>query len=98
MLRRAAYLVGPAYQRGLHTCAACWQDAASPEKEEFLNKFKKFVSSTTAPPNFPSDFVKAEPVTEAPSTVPEKLTLNFYLPYDQPFKGSKVGPFKKTHR
>eukprot|EP00884_Botryococcus_braunii_P015347 jgi/Botrbrau1/2496/Bobra.0226s0052.1 len=90
MLRRAAQLVVPAYRRGLHTSAACWEEAQSVEKEEFLEKFQKYVSSTTAPPNFPSDFVEAQPVTEASAAVPDKLTLNFYLPYDQIIKGSKV--------
>lgn len=90
MLRRAAQLVAPIYRRGLHTSAACWQEAQSSEKEEFVNKFKKYVSSTTAPPQFISDFVEVESAAEAPAAVPDKLTLNFYLPHDQPFKASKV--------
>lgn len=45
-----------------------------------------------APPNFPTDFMskEAKQVNEAPSTVPDKLTFNFYLPHEQIAKAKKV--------
>ena len=45
-----------------------------------------------APPNFPTDFMpkEAKQVGDAPSTVPDKLTFNFYLPHEQIAKGKKV--------
>lgn len=45
-----------------------------------------------APPSFPTDFMskEAKQVNEAPSTVPDKLTFNFYLPHEQVAKGKKV--------
>jgi len=58
---------------------------------EFLKKFTPHVSSTLSPPNFPSDFLpKVAKDAEAAQTVPEKLTLNFYLPHETTLKDSKV--------
>jgi hypothetical protein len=91
MLRRFAQLAVPTYRRAVHTSAACWQEAAhTPEQEEFLKKFSQHVTSTTAPPNFPGDFVPATAPADASGAVPDKLTLNFYLPHEQTLKSSKV--------
>ena len=46
-------------------------------------------------PCFPSDFLPKEDKKEgdAPAAVPDKLTLNFFLPYETTMKDSKVrGP------
>lgn len=60
----------------------------------FLEKFDQVTPSTMSPPNFPTDFLKKEDKQslEAPSTVPEKLTFNFYLPHEQIAKSRKVIP------
>ena len=59
---------------------------------EFIKKFKPHVSSTLGDPMFPSDFVpkEAKDAQEAPAAVPEKLTLNFFLPHETTLKDSKV--------
>ena len=43
-------------------------------------------------PSFPSDFIKKSEKEEgeAPTTVPDKLTLNFFLPHETTMKDSKV--------
>ena len=43
-------------------------------------------------PSFPSDFLPKEDEKEgeAPAAVPDKLTLNFFLPYETTMKDSKV--------
>ena len=59
---------------------------------EFIKKFRPHVSSTMNDPCFPSDFLPKEDKTEgdAPAAVPDKLTLNFFLPYETTMKDSKV--------
>lgn len=46
-------------------------------------------------PCFPSDFLPKEDKKEgdAPAAVPDKLTLNFFLPYETTMKDSKVRIF-----
>lgn len=43
-------------------------------------------------PSFPSDFIPKgkKEEGEAPTTVPDKLTLNFFLPHETTMKDSKV--------
>jgi hypothetical protein len=69
---------------------------------EFLKKFKPHVSSTLGTPHFPSDFLPKEEKTseEASAGVPEKLTLNFFLPHEATIKDSKVcnPPSAMDHR
>jgi len=59
---------------------------------EFVKRFRPHVSSTLNDPNFPSDFLpkSAKEEGEAPTAVPEKLTLNFFLPHETTMKDSKV--------
>lgn len=59
---------------------------------EFIKKFTPHVSSTLAPPHFPSQFLPKEQAAEEGTGVPEKLTLNFFLPHETTVKDSKVFP------
>ncbi len=72
------------------TTVARQDDEALPKA--FTDRFTKLVPSTMAPPNFPTDFLPKDQkeVKEAPSTVPDKLTFNFYLPHEQIAKARKV--------
>lgn len=54
----------------------------------FLEKFMPNIVGSAAEPQFVSDFVK-QPEKEQDG-VPEKLTLNFYLPHKQQVKNQKV--------
>jgi F-type H+-transporting ATPase subunit delta len=65
-------------------------DAGAASRAAFQEKLRPFLSSTSAPPCFPSDFMKPRPAPEAGAGVPEKLTLNFFLPHEQPKKGAAV--------
>lgn len=67
--------------------AAAGGDASGEmSRRAFLEKFKPFVSSTTAPPCFPTDFLPKEEAAETAATagVPDKLKFSFYLPHGQP--------------
>ena len=77
--------------RSISTSAIARQDDEALPKA-FSDKFVKFVPSTMAKPSFPTDFLPKEQkeVKEAPSSVPDKLTFNFYLPHEQIAKGKKV--------
>jgi F-type H+-transporting ATPase subunit delta len=70
--------------------AAAAADAGAASRAAFLEKLKPLLSSTSAPPSFPSDFMAPKPAVEAGAGVPEKLTLNFFLPHEQPKKGAAV--------
>jgi hypothetical protein len=65
-------------------------DAGAASRAAFQEKLRPFLSSTTAPPCFPSDFMKPKAPAEAGAGVPDKLTLNFFLPHEQPKKGAAV--------
>ena len=65
-------------------------DAGAASRAAFTEKIRPFLSSTSAPPCFPSDFMKAKPAADPAAGVPEKLTLNFFLPHEQPKKGAAV--------
>ena len=77
--------------RTISTTAMVRQDDEALPKA-FTDRFTKLVPSTMAPPNFPTDFLPKDQkeVKEAPSTVPDKLTFNFYLPHEQIAKARKV--------
>ncbi|KAL3160149.1 hypothetical protein ABBQ32_010918 [Trebouxia sp. C0010 RCD-2024] len=77
--------------RGICTTTIARQDQEA-LPQAFTERFVKQVPSTMAPPSFPTDFMskEAKQVNEAPSTVPDKLTFNFYLPHEQVAKGKKV--------
>lgn len=93
MLRQAArgFCRRSLVARGIRTTAIARQDEEALPKA-FTERFVKQVPSTMAPPNFPTDFMskEAKQVNEAPSTVPDKLTFNFYLPHEQIAKAKKV--------
>ena len=59
---------------------------------EFVKIFRPHISSTVNDPSFPSDFIPKgkKEEGEAPTTVPDKLTLNFFLPHETTMKDSKV--------
>lgn len=59
---------------------------------EFVKMFRPHISSTMNDPSFPSDFIPKgkKEEGEAPTTVPDKLTLNFFLPHETTMKDSKV--------
>ena len=69
---------------------------------EFVKMFRPHISSTMNDPSFPSDFIKKSEKEEgeAPTTVPDKLTLNFFLPHETTMKDSKVRvcPGNSSHR
>lgn len=54
----------------------------------FLEKFMPNVTGSAAEPQFISEFVKKP--KEQPESVPDKLTLNFFLPHKQQVKDAKV--------
>ena len=66
--------------------AAAGDSSGEMSRRAFLEKFKPLVSSTTAPPSFPTDFLPKDKVEEAAATagVPDKLKFSFYLPHGQP--------------
>ena len=78
--------------RSVSTTVIARTEADDETKKQFLEKFDSVTPSTMAKPNFPSDFLKKEDKEplEAPSSVPEKLTFNFYLPHEQIAKNKKV--------
>ena len=93
MLRLAGRrLAGRACQfRVFSTSAASLaEEGASEDKgpKAFIEKFSHNVSSQLADPNFPSSYLPKE--EEKKEGVPEKLTLNFYLPHKQTLKNDKV--------
>lgn len=77
--------------RSISTSTIARQDDEALPKA-FTERFTKLVPSTMAPPSFPTDFLPKEQkeVQEASSTVPDKLTFNFYLPHEQIAKAKKV--------
>ena len=58
--------------------------------EAFLEQFMPKVSSTLAPPNFPSSFLKPVKEQEEGGPIPEKLTFNLFLPHSQHTKNAEV--------
>lgn len=60
----------------------------------FLEKFMPNVVGSAVEPQFVSDFVKKP--TEQQEGVPDKLTLNFFLPHKQQVKDAKV-TFKTSY-
>ena len=67
--------------------AAVADSSGEISRRTFLEKFAPLVSSTTAPPSFPTDFLpkeKADEAAAATAGVPDKLKFSFYLPHGQP--------------
>ncbi|CAL8468352.1 g7892 [Coccomyxa elongata] len=88
MFRQVAQRLACTARRGLSTSAISREGEKGPE--EFIKKFTPHVSSTLAPPHFPSEFLPKEQAAEEGAGVPEKLTLNFFLPHETTIKDSKV--------
>ena len=65
---------------------------------EFVKMFRPHISSTMNDPSFPSDFIPKgkKEEGEAPTTVPDKLTLNFFLPHETTMKDSKVRKLQQS--
>ena len=81
---------GLAWRRSISGTAALRDEGDSDKgPKAFIEKFKQHVASNVAPPSFPSDFLPKEEEKEE-AGVPDKLTLNLYLPHEQRLKDSKV--------
>ncbi|KAK9812209.1 hypothetical protein WJX73_004171 [Symbiochloris irregularis] len=76
--------------RMLSTSAVVRDQADDIGPKAFTKEFMTKVSSTLAPPNFPSDFFKKAEAKEEGGPLPEKLTFSLYLPHKQHSKQSKV--------
>jgi len=95
MLRRGAAVL---LRRGARSfaddaaAAAAGDASAEISRRTFLEKFAPLVSSTTAPPSFPTDFLPKEKAEETAATagVPDKLKFSFYLPHGQPMDRQPV--------
>jgi len=65
--------------------------ASDAQKESIASFMKDFASvkpSTMDDPSTPSDFMRT--LKEMPTSIPDKLTLNFYMPHDVEFAGVEV--------
>ncbi|KAK9833391.1 hypothetical protein WJX81_001144 [Elliptochloris bilobata] len=78
-------------------CTTLWETASEADlkvRVYFKKRLAPHVSSTLAPPNFPSEFVPvrkdAKEEGAAAAAVPSKLTLNFFLPHEQQMKAKEV--------
>lgn len=93
MLRQAGQQLRPLAQqcRAIATAAPCLAEGevTDSSSKAFLSRFSKHVSSTLAPPNFPTDYMKKKEIKEG-EPVPEKLTMNFFLPHEQLLKQAKA--------
>lgn len=89
--RRLADRVGAL--RPFTTSVASFAEESSGDAgpKAFTEKFLQNVAGSSVSPQYPSDFIK-KPDEEPKEGVPDKLTLNFYLPYKQQIKGSKASP------
>ncbi|KAK9915018.1 hypothetical protein WJX75_003681 [Coccomyxa subellipsoidea] len=88
MFRQVAQRLACTARRSLSTSTLCREGEKGPA--EFLKKFTPHVSSTLSPPHFPSEFLPKTVSAEEGAAVPEKLTLNFFLPHETTVKDSKV--------
>ena len=62
--------------------------AVSGAAEDLKDAYVK-IAPTLDPPATPTAYLKERPAV--PSTIPEKLTLNFSLPHDMPYAAKEVG-------
>lgn len=97
MLRRAATTLWRTnLVRGLATPSAAGDEvAAKTGKEHFLEVWQKHAPDGLNPPMFSSDWVAkkeegAEGEKDKTSGLPNKLTLNFYLPSGEICSGEQV--------
>lgn len=87
LLRRGARSFADDAAAAAATSASASDASGEISRRTFLEKFAPLVSSTTAPPSFPTDFLPkeaAEDATAATAGVPDKLKFSFYLPHGQP--------------
>ena len=92
MLRLSARRLAAAGKgcRRISTSTPVWDEAEDKGPKAFLKEFGPKVSSTLAPPSFPSDYYKRPEKQEEGGALPEKLTFNLFLPHEQHSKQSKV--------
>lgn len=85
--------------RSFSFSAGALADESSSDKgpKAFVDRFTPHVSSNLAQPQFQSDFIP-EAKEDAKEGVPEKLTLNLYMPYKHELKDSKVEHEKSCTR
>ena len=69
------------------SAALPWLRAVFANQEAFLKKWSEIAPSTLDPPAFASEFMAktAEPPKDG-APVPSKLTFNFYLPHEKPYR------------
>lgn len=60
------------------------------DTEDFLAKFAEVAPPMLNPPNFSSDFLPEEATLEKAAGLPDKLTLNFYMPHEVAFQKAPV--------
>lgn len=75
--------------RAVSTSSSRWAEVQK-NTEEYLTKFAEVAPSTLNPPHFASDFLDTEPEQEKSAGLPDKLTLNFYLPHEVQFSKEQV--------
>ena len=91
MLRVSARRLASVSQNGRRISAsAVVREDDDRGAEAFLKKFMPKVSSTLAPPNFPTSYLKKPKEQEEGAGLPDKLTFNFFLPHTQYAKEQKV--------
>jgi hypothetical protein len=79
-------------------------DAGAESRKAFLDKIKPLLSSTSAPPSFPTDFApkpkpgEAAGEAAAAAGVPDKLSFSCYLPHGQPMDREPVSVFERGGR
>lgn len=87
-MKRMAPLVGATSSRAFGTSAMRANEAQEASRKAFLSRFEQVKPSTMDNPSTPVDFLK--PGKEAPTSIPSKLTLNFYMPHEIEFNGAEV--------
>ena len=94
-LASSARRAGPRAVRAFADDAAgAGPDAGAESRHVFLEKIKPLLSSTSAPPSFPTDFAPkpkgGEEGEASAGGVPDKLSFSCYLPHGQPMDREPV--------
>ena len=89
--RRFASQVGALRPFTTSVAGLAEESAADKGPKAFTERFLQNVQGSAIVPQYPSDFIK-KPEDAQQEGVPEKLTLNFFLPHKQQLKGAKVIP------
>ena len=88
-MRSFAPLVGATTSRAFGTSALRATELQKESIASFMENFEKHKPIATMDlPSTPSSFLK--PAKEVPATIPEKMTLNFYVPHEIEFDGAEV--------